>query len=129
MEALLDTHIVIWTAYEPSKLSSKAVEILSDPGNRLYFSTATIWEIVIKRSLGRQADYQVDVERLRLMLLRNGYRELKINSLHALAIASLPNIHGDPFDRLLIAQAAVERLVFLTRDEDVLKYPGAILRV
>ena len=89
------------------------------------FSTASIWEIVIKSALGR-SDFRVDPQRFRNGLIQNGYSELEIRSEHALAVGSLPPIHKDPFDRILIAQAQVENVTLLTTDDMVARYSGPI---
>ena len=92
------------------------------------FSTASIWEIVIKNALGR-SDFCVDPQQLRNGLIQNDYSELEIRSEHALAVGSLPLIHKDPFDRILIAQAQIENVTLLTSDNKVANYPGPIQAV
>lgn len=91
----------------------------------MLFSLASLWEIVIKNGLGRD-DFKVDANVLRRSLLDNGYIELPILSEHALAITSLPPIHKDPFDRLLVAQATVEGITLLTADSNLAQYPGSV---
>ena len=125
MNFLLDTHVLLWAAGEPRKLSAATLALLTDPGNHLYFSVANIWEVAIKRTKGRP-DFTADPSTLRSALLLHGYRELLINSDHALDVASLPGLHKDPFDRILIAQARIENLVLLTVDSMVLRYGGNI---
>lgn len=121
MKLLLDTHVLLWAAGDPSKLSRKTRALLSAVDNALLFSVASLWEITIKRQLGR-ADFRVDPRLLRRGLLDNGYGEIVIASAHVVAIDSLPDIHRDPFDRLLIAQARVEGVALLTSDNMVLRY-------
>lgn len=104
------------------------VMALNAPENELFFSAASLWEIDIKRGLGRD-DFQVDARLLRRGLLDNGYSELPIGSEHVVAIDSLPSIHKDPFDRLLVAQATVEGITLLTSDPRVAQYPGPVRRV
>lgn len=104
------------------------VMALNAPENELFFSAASLWEIDIKRGLGRD-DFQVDARLLRRGLLDNGYSELPIGSEHIVAIDSLPSIHKDPFDRLLVAQATVEGITLLTSDPRVAQYPGPVRRV
>jgi PIN domain nuclease of toxin-antitoxin system len=99
--------------------------LLNDANNELLFSAASLWEIASKKELGR-ADFQVDPRVLRRGLLDNGYTELPILSAHVVAIESLPPIHADPSDRLLVAQATVEGITLLTLDPVVAKYPGPI---
>ena len=128
MKLLLDTHVLLWAAGEPDRLSHETRALLGDPGNKLLFSSASVWEIAIKSRLGR-GDFQVNARLLRRGLLDNGYEELPITSEHALAIDALPPIHGDPFDRILIAQATIEGIELLTTDQVVARYPGHIRMV
>ncbi|PPK51327.1 type II toxin-antitoxin system VapC family toxin [Marinobacter persicus] len=128
MNLLLDTHILLWAAAEPQKLPGQAIELLENPVNPLYFSAASIWEVVIKNGLGR-ADFHVDPHLLRRGLLDNGYLELPISSQHTLAVSHLPDIHKDPFDRILVAQAESEGFLLLTADDIVAKYPGPIKKL
>jgi PIN domain nuclease of toxin-antitoxin system len=128
VKLLLDTHLLLWAAGMPDQLPAGARPLLEDPLNELVFSAASLWEIAIKRGLGR-ADFQVDPRVLRRGLLDNGYLELAITSEHAVSIDSLPPIHKDPFDRLLIAQATVEGILLLTADAVVAQYPGPVHKV
>ncbi len=125
MKLLLDSHLLLWAAGQNQRLSAEARTLLDDPANELVFSAASLWEITIKRSLGR-VDFQVDPRLLRRGLLDNGYAELPISSQHAIAVDTLPPLHKDPFDRLLVAQAQVEGLLLLTSDREVAAYPGPI---
>jgi PIN domain nuclease of toxin-antitoxin system len=125
MKLLLDTHLLLWAAGEPKRLPAVARKLINDPRNELLFSVASLWEIVIKRSLGRD-DFRVDPRLLRRGLLDNGYVELAIGGEHALAVDSLQPIHKDSFDRLLIAQAQVESVTLLTADPQLGRYPGPI---
>lgn len=128
MKLLVDTHLLLWAASAPDKLPAAARDLIDDSENSLLFSVASIWEIAIKRGLGRD-DFKVDPRLLRRGLLDNGYEELAITSEHAVSVDSLPPIHRDPFDRLLIAQATVEGIILLTADEHVGDYPGPIRKV
>lgn len=128
MKLLLDTHVLLWAAGQPEQLSELARTLLEAPENELFFSAASLWEIAIKRGLGRP-DFRVDARLLRRGLLDAGYSELPITSEHAVAIDSLPNIHKDPFDRMLVAQATAEGITLLTADASVGQYPGPICRV
>ena len=125
MKFLVDTHLLLWAAGTPERLSQPARSLIEDPANLLLFSAASLWEITIKQGLGR-ADFQVNARVLRRGLLDNGYAELSISSAHAVAVDSLPPIHKDPFDRLLVAQATVEGIVLLTSDAVVANYPGPV---
>lgn len=128
MKLLLDTHVVLWAAGQPERLSDSARTLLTTPENMLFFSVASIWEIVIKRGLGRD-DFKVNPRRLREMLISHGYAELAVGAEHVLAIESLPPIHKDPFDRLLLAQAQTEGMLLLTVDATVSKYKESVLSV
>jgi PIN domain nuclease of toxin-antitoxin system len=128
LKLLLDTQLLLWAAGQPEQLSATARSLLDDPGNELLFSAASIWEVAIKRGLGR-ADFVVDPRLLRRGLLDNGYDELPITSEHAVAIDGLPAIHRDPFDRLLIAQSIIEGIALLTTDPLVAQYSGPIRKV
>jgi PIN domain nuclease of toxin-antitoxin system len=128
VKLLLDTHLLLWAAGEPSRLSRKARTLIANPQNELLFSAASLWEVAIKRGLGR-SDFQVDARLLRRGLLDNGYSELPIVSDHVVATESLPPIHKDPFDRVLVAQATVEGITLLTVDSLVAQYPGPIRTV
>lgn len=128
MKLLLDTHLLLWAAGSPERLPVAARSLLEDPKNELLFSAASLWEITIKRGLGR-SDFQVDARVLRRGLLDNGYQELPITSAHAVSVDSLPLIHKDPFDRILVAQATVEGISLLTADAVVGQYPGPVRQV
>ena len=128
MKLLLDTHLLLWAAGEPRRLSRQARGLIDNPGNELFFSPASLWEVVIKRGL-RRPDFKVDTRVLRRGLLDNGYGELPIVSDHVVAIDSLPPIHKDPFDRVLVAQATVEGITLLTTDSLLAQYPGPIKAV
>ena len=128
MNLLLDTHLLLWAASEPTRLSTQARALLLDPANQPVFSSASLWEISIKQSLGR-ADFNVDPRRLWRMLLLHGYRELSVTCEHTIAVNDLPILHKDPFDRILIAQARVEGLTLLTVDKVVAKYGEGVKKV
>src|SRR3984885_11090710 len=128
MKLLLDTHLLLWAAGEPRRLSKRARTLIGNPDNELLFSPASLWEVAIKRGLGRD-DFKVDARLLRRGLLDNGYSELPIISDHIVVTDSLPLIHKDPFDRILVAQATVEGITLLTVDSLVSQYPGPIRTV
>ena len=120
MNLLVDTHLLLWAAGAPQRLSNQALTLLEDQDSNLWFSAASVWEIAIKNGLGRE-DFQVEPRRLRRGLLDNGWRELAILSEHGIATLDLPAIHKDPFDRMLLAQAHVEGFTLVTSDEIVAK--------
>jgi PIN domain nuclease of toxin-antitoxin system len=122
---LLDTHLLLWSAFSVARLPPDAIPLLEDPENELNFSAASLWEVAIKSSFERP-DFKVDARLLRRGLLDNGYREIAISSEHAVAIAALPAIHKDPFDRILVAQSLVENVTLVTSDVMVSRYAGSI---
>jgi PIN domain nuclease of toxin-antitoxin system len=128
VKLLLDTHLLLWAAGNPDRLSATARELLESPDNELLYSVASLWEIGIKQGLGRR-DFRVDASVLRRELLDNGYIELPITGAHAVAVGALPSIHADPFDRMLVAQASVEGHTLLTSDRTVARYPGPVRKV
>ncbi len=127
MKLLLDTHILLWAAGQPERLRPSLRDLLNSPENQLLFSAASLWEVAIKRGLGRD-DFQADPRLLRRGLLDNGYTELAIASAHAVATGILPPIHKDPFDRILLAQSIVEGITLVTADPIVATYPAPIHR-
>ena len=126
MKLLFDTHVLLWAAASPQRISRKVRMLIENRENALIFSAASIWEIVIKRTLGRR-DFRVDPRRLRRRLIENGYDELPIGGEHVLRVATLPAVHRDPFDRLLVAQAIHEGLVLVTADRALAQYPASVV--
>ena len=118
MKILLDTNYLIWVT--KNKVPPKACAYLEDKTNELYFSAISIWEVSIKTST--QPDFKIVPFVLRAGLVDNGYTELPMTSLHALMVNDLPMIHKDPFDRILIAQAKMEGMLFLTADKIINHY-------
>ena len=111
--------------YQPQRLSVEAQGLFNDSGNELCFSAVSIWEVAIKRGLDR-SDFQLDVRQFRRGLIDNGYIELPMSSLHAVAIDLLPAVHRDPFDRMLVAQASVEGFPLITSDAVLAQYSGLV---
>ena len=128
MRLLLDTHLLLWAAGPDERLSPEARRLIGDTDNELCFSTASIWEVAIKHGRGRE-DFHVDPRLLRRGLLDNFYRELPVSGEHAVAIANLPPLHKDPFDRMLVAQSIVESIMLLTSDPLVAQYPAPVRKV
>jgi len=126
---LLDTHLLLWATVEPERLSSRAQAVISDPGNELLFSAASLWEMAIKQSRGPRHDFEIELRPFRHELLNNGYLELPVTAEHALAVGMLPPLHKDPFDRILVAQSIAEGITLLTSDRIVARYPAPIQRV
>ncbi len=125
MKLLLDTHLLLWAADSLERVPVGARALMADLENELLFSVVSIWEVAIKSGLNRP-DFQVDARLLRRGLIDNGYVELPISGEHAVEVDTLPLIHRDPFDRLLIAQATVEGFVLLTNDVALERYPGPV---
>ena len=125
MTALLDTHVLLWAAGLPDRLPSEARVLIENPATDLVYSAASLWEVAIKKGLGR-ADFDVDPRILRRALLDNGYTELAVTGTHAVEVDLLPRIHKDPFDRIVVAQARVEGMTLLTADQRLADYPGPI---
>lgn len=128
MKLLLDTHVLLWAAGQPAKLSQSARRELEHPDNEIIFSAASLWEITIKNSLGRE-DFRVEPRLLRRGLLDNGYLELPVTGQHAVSVDRLPPLHKDPFDRLLLAQALIEGVVLLTTDTQLARYGPPVRKV
>lgn len=128
MKVLLDTHVLLWAASEPKRIPKSARALIENPENEVLFSAASLWEITIKRSVGR-GDFQVDPRVFRRALLDNGYGELSITSEHVIQVDQLPPRHKDPFDRVLVAQAIVEGVTLLTNDQKLVGYPGPIRKI
>jgi PIN domain nuclease of toxin-antitoxin system len=128
MKFLLDTHLELWMYFEQRRLTAQARSVLENRQNGLVFSTASLWEIGIKRGRGKMG-FQFDPRVLRRAMLDDGYEELPVLGQHAVEADSLPPIHKDPFDRILIAQAMVEGIILLTADPTIARYPAPILKV
>lgn len=118
MKLLLDTHALIWAATDPDRLSPKAREAIGDTGNDVWVSAISGWEIVIKRARGRLTFPDPD----RTMLRHLGFTELPIELAHAAEVGRLPDVHRDPFDRMLVAQARHERMKLVTADQTLAEY-------
>jgi PIN domain nuclease of toxin-antitoxin system len=126
---LLDTHIALWAVTGDSKLRPDIVQIIANPKNTSFISAASIWEIAIKfaRNKGLPDDMPVSGTQARDIFRNAGYQFLKIDADHAAAVDGLPLLHGDPFDRIIVAQARAEGLRLITKDADVAAYDPAIM--
>ncbi|MBR5940546.1 MAG: type II toxin-antitoxin system VapC family toxin [Neisseriaceae bacterium] len=121
MKYLLDTHIALWLLTDNKQLTQKARQIILSPNHRIYASVATLWEVAIKHK--KYPDDMPLTSRTMAQLLRqSNVLLLPIKLEHITATETLPDIHKDPFDRLLIAQAVSEPMRFLTHDEKLVKY-------
>ena len=128
MNLLLDTHVALWAITDSPKLPLKARELISSPKTNVWISTASIWEIAIKHSLGR-GDMPISSQDALRYFLESGYRQLPIEAEHALAVEDLPAHHGDPFDRMLVAQALIEPMRLMTHDATVALYSDTIIKI
>jgi PIN domain nuclease of toxin-antitoxin system len=127
VRVLVDTHVLLWMMSRSARLSGTAREALADPINELCFSIAGYWEMGIKMSLGKLElapgwDHAIPRE-----MARNGIDVLPITPAHVHEVTKLPWIHRDPFDRLMIAQAIVEKATILTSDRSFPEYEVAVL--
>lgn len=120
---LLDTHVLLWWLSDPAKLSDPAREALTNGLNAVYLSSAAVWEMAIKKALGR-LDIPGNLEEV---LGKARIQVLPITLPHALAVADLPVHHQDPFDRMQVAQARLEGLVLITRDPQIAAYDVQVL--
>lgn len=127
MRVLLDTHCWLWMLVEPERFAPATVELLENEETVLYLSAASSWEIAIKYALGKLRLPDPPPEFVPDRMLASGVTGLPIQHRHALAVATLPLIHRDPFDRLLVAQAIVEDLPILTADAGLARYDVEIL--
>jgi PIN domain nuclease of toxin-antitoxin system len=126
---LLDTHIALWAIVGSPRLSAKARDLISDPANEIVISTATLWEIGIKHALARGApgDMPISAQRALGYFRQAGYELLEISPAHVVAIETLPMLHADPFDRILVAQALATPLRLLTHEPMVARYSDTII--
>lgn len=120
---LLDTHVLLWWADNPAQLSEEARLALASGHNQLFVSHASVWEIAIKESLGKLTL----PDTIESLIIRSRFTPLPISYAHIEGIKRLPHLHGDPFDRMLIAQAQAERLILITRDKNIQRYDVPIL--
>lgn len=124
MNLLLDTHVVLWWLADAPELGSAAREAIANRANVVHVSAVTAWEITVKRALGK-LEMPDDWEQA---LAAEPFTQLPIAWSHALRVGGLPDLHRDPFDRLLVAQALVEGLVLVSHDEVMARYPIQTLK-
>lgn len=129
MRLLLDTHIAMWAIADHPNLSGKARRLIDDPDNTIVVSTATIWEISIKHTLARGGPNDMPISgQEALGYFRDaGFEVLDIAATHAAAVETLPPLHGDPFDRMIVAQAMAVPLRLVTHDQRVAAYSDSII--
>lgn len=122
---LVDTQLLLWNVYGSRKLPARVRRLFGDGRHQFFYSAASLWEIAIKTASGRE-DFQVDPAEIRDALEDNGFHELPVSGQHAVALSTLPTLHSDPFDRMLVAQSLVEPMALLTSDARLAAYPGTI---
>ena len=125
MRLLLDTHIVYWYFYDDARVPKRALEIMQS-AQSVYVSSVTLWEIAIKVRIGKM---QAAPEEMIHRMDESGLLELPITFVHAVEVAKLPLLHGDPFDRMLVAQAIGESLFLITADSQLSQYSNLVIRV
>jgi PIN domain nuclease of toxin-antitoxin system len=124
---LLDTHIFLWWLADDRRLTARLRTRISAPGVEVFVSAVSIWEMAIKLALGKLDLPGTDLGRLDALIPACGFRELAMTAAHATAVATLPRLHGDPFDRLLVAQARAESATLVTRDPKLAAYGVPVL--
>lgn len=127
MRLLLDTHVLLWASQGSRRLGRKAATLVVRPESEIWVSAATVWEIANKAALARLRLHQPAEKWLPAEMKANDYRPLAITIDHALAAATLPRHHEDPFDRMLIAQAQLEDLKVLTADQNFEAYDVGVI--
>lgn len=127
MRFLVDTNIWLWSVLEPERIGRKAREVFADLSNEGFLSAVTSWEIAIKAAAGKLTLPEPPASYIPRRMADQGLRPLPVSHPHALAVFALPDHHRDPFDRLLVAQAKLENVVFLTADRILERYPVDIL--
>jgi PIN domain nuclease of toxin-antitoxin system len=125
MSYLLDSHVLLWWLEDSARIGPAARRVLADPGARILVSAASVWEIGIKQALGKLRVPESIVD----LLQDEGFEPLPITARHAEAAASLPPLHRDPFDRMLVAQARADGLTLITHDEAIRAYDVNVLMV
>lgn len=128
MRLLLDTHVALWAITDSPSLQQKARELIESARVDVWVSVASIWEIAIKHSLGR-GDMPISGKQALHYFGVSGYRILSIEPEHAAAVEDLPMYHGDPFDRLIVAQALMEPMRLMTHDKILPRYSDSIIQI
>jgi PIN domain nuclease of toxin-antitoxin system len=130
MRLLLDTHVAIWALIRPARLGETGRTLVADPGNEVFVSVVSVWEIAIKHVLGaRGGALPFSGARAIELFAQAGYRMLEVRAEHAVTTETLPRLHGNPFDRLLVAQALAEPMRLVTADAMVARYSDMIIKV
>jgi PIN domain nuclease of toxin-antitoxin system len=131
MRLLLDTQVALFALADPEKLTAQAYDLIADPQNAVFVSVVSLWEISLKHELAASgaARMPIDAGRAADLFARAGYEMLDLTPAHVLLAEGLPPLHGDPFDRMLAAQALAEPMRLLTRDPRLAAYSDASVRV
>lgn len=127
MKYLLDTAVFLWSVDAQQKLNARAKQILGNRDEEIFLSPVVSWEIAIKVARGKLKLARTVDDTLRLAFAEFGLQSLPIAHAHSLALVGLPNVHNDPFDRMLVAQAKNEGMILMTVDQTLEKYPVEIL--
>jgi len=128
LNLLLDTHVALWAIADSPNLPPKARELIASPKTNVWISSASVWEIAIKHSLGR-GDMPISAQDALRYFSESGYRLLPIEAEHAVAVEDLPAHHSDPFDRILVAQALIEPMRLMTHDAMLALYGDTIMKI
>ncbi|MCP5431691.1 MAG: type II toxin-antitoxin system VapC family toxin [Alphaproteobacteria bacterium] len=131
MRLLLDTHVALWAVADDARLAAGARDLIADPSNDVFVSVATVWEIAIKHALypARPNALAISAAEAVRYFAASGYLLLPVLAAHGIAVERLPPIHGDPFDRMLIAQALTEPLRLVTSDAELARYSDTVIRI
>jgi PIN domain nuclease of toxin-antitoxin system len=124
---LLDSHVLLWWWFDPQRLSPAAHALLIEPSNQILVSAASIWELSLKVHRGKLPELERVIADLPGLLQADGFQELPITAAHGLRAGAYPQPHRDPFDRMLAAQAELDRLVLLSADPQLSSFPCQIL--
>ena len=127
MRLLLDTHAAVWSASDSRRLPREVSDLIADPGNQVFVSSVSIWEIAIKARSKAPDRFPFTAGEAQFIFERLGYRSLEVSWQHAAAVEDLPLIHRDPFDRLLVAQSLSEPLRLITHDRALVAYSDTII--
>jgi len=128
VNVLLDTHVALWAISDSPKLATQARELIEFPSTTVWVSSASLWEISIKHSLGR-GDMPISAKEALHFFRQSGYSLLSIEPEHTIAVADLPSYHQDPFDRILVAQALMEPMRLMTHDATLARYSDTIIKI
>lgn len=128
MKLLFDTHLLLWAITDDRRLSSRARALMADAANECLYSAASVWEVAVKNGIPKRS-LGIPAESFRREVEAAGFRPLDVSPEHAAAMESLPHVHGDPFDRLLLAQARAEGCTLLTSDSVLPTYGDPVQKV